>query len=367
LYTLHVGLRFKSLVTTPASIIPGLPRYPWQHTQRFWYESRVAREWLSRDHLHHPLLGSRVNASTDLEPMWRNHLSPRDTPWIAHHKLSGAIVFPLAGFACIAAEAGRQVSVIDDGVSIRNLIVHNAMVVDGDASTEIVTSLHRARLTDTSSSNWWEFVIASYNGHIWTKHATGDVRGEAFDGQETQNDAITQLPRKVDIDGFYTAVRRAGLDYGPTFTTMLNTRTATTQMAGTTNMRNYQWGDEEHYHMHPVVLDTYYQLMSCAIVKGIGRDYKRMVAAKIEHITIFRSSQNDLEAFTAVEPSSEGYIANGWVAAGSKKVLSISGSHSHVFHEADSSDGVLIPSTALNECKCVMDVIIWWACRQILT
>ncbi|CAA9966684.1 Beta-ketoacyl synthase [Pyrenophora teres f. maculata] len=349
LYTLHVALDFKSVVTSPASLVAGLPRYPWHHAQKFWYESRMSKEWLNREHVHHPLLGSRVIASTDLEPIWRNFLSPKYTPWIAHHQLSGSIVFPLAGFVSIAAEAGRQVSGLDDGVSVRNLIVHNALVVDGESPTEIVTSLRRERLTDTSSSTWWEFTISSYNGHIWTKHTTGDVRGEAFESQVAHHEEPMNLPRKVDKNGLYESVRRAGLDYGPTFNTLENVETSTTTMTGTATMRNNQWGDEVHYHVHPVVLDSYYQLMSCSVVKGIGRDYRRMVAAKIEMITMFRSADDEINIFSDVEPSSEGYIANGWVSAGLKKVLSISGSHGHVFEETAVSDEGAISGTARSQ------------------
>lgn len=349
LYTLHVSLNFKALVSTPSSIIAGLPRYPWQHSQKFWYESRMSREWLNRDHVHHPLLGSKVIGCTTLEPIWRNLLSPRDTPWIAHHRLSGSIVFPLAGFASIAAEAGRQVSGIDDGVSIRNLIVHNAFVIDEENPAEVVTSLRRERLTDTSSSTWWEFTISSFNGHIWTKHATGDVRGEVFDSQLTHDEVVKTLPRKVDSVHLYESARRGGLDYGPTFNTLQNIRQATTSMAGTTTMQNNQWGDEAHYHVHPIVLDTYFQLMSCSCVKGIGRDYRRMLAAKIELITIYRSAAHELDISATVEPTNEGFIADGWVAGDAKKVMSVTGSHIHEYHETELSDESATPNTARTE------------------
>jgi acyl transferase domain-containing protein/NADPH:quinone reductase-like Zn-dependent oxidoreductase len=333
LYTSYVALDFGALVTNPASLVAGLPRYPWDHAQRFWYESRLCKEWLDKKHVHHPLLGLQVTTSSEMEPSWRNLLSPKYTPWIAHHKLGDLIVFPLAGFVSVAAEAGRQVSGIDDGVSIRNLTVHNALVIDGESPTELVTTLRRERLTDTLASTWWEFTISSYNGHTWTKHTTGEVRGETLDSQSPCTEESPRLPRKVDSNNFYEAVRQEGLDYGPSFHTMRNVRTDTKSMTGTTTIQNNQWGDEEHYHVHPVVLDTYFQLMSCAIVKGIGRDYQRMVAAKIELITMFRCVEDELHIFNAAEGSSEGYIANGWVSAGVKKALNISGSHCHIFHE----------------------------------
>lgn len=160
LYTQHVALDLKATVATPASLIAGLPRHPWDHSQRFWFESRMSKECLGREHVQHPLLGSKVIASTDLEPIWRNLLPVKTTPWIAHHKLGASFLFPLAAFVSITAEAGRQVSGIDDGVSLRNLIVHNALVIDGESSIEVMTSLRRERLTDTATSEWWEFSMS---------------------------------------------------------------------------------------------------------------------------------------------------------------------------------------------------------------
>jgi acyl transferase domain-containing protein/NADPH:quinone reductase-like Zn-dependent oxidoreductase len=341
LYTLHVALDFKALAPAGSSLVPGLPCYPWDHSQRFFYESRISKEWLNREYVHHTLLGSRVHACTDLEPVWRNLLDVNTSPWLAHHKLGDDIVFPLAAFVSIAAEAGRQVTGIDDGVSIRNITVHNALVLNGESAREIVTTLHRERLTDSSTSEWWEFSVSSHNGHVWTKHATGDVRGETFDKMPAHGELSEELPRKVDSAKWYEATRRAGLDYGPSFNTLEDIRTSTTTTwphKGTAMMRNNQWGDESYFHLHPVILDTYYQLVSSAVHQGIGRDYRRMVAAKIDLVTMFRSSESELRIFTAPEPTDKGYIADGWVSAGSNTILRISGSHGHIFEEAEAQE-----------------------------
>lgn len=74
-----------------------------------------------------------------------------------------------------------------------------------------------------------------------------------------------------------------------------------------------------------------------------------MVAAKIDLITMFRNVDEELEVFTAAQPTNEGYIADGWVSAGSKKVLSITGSHSLVFDEIVASDESAISITARSE------------------
>jgi hypothetical protein len=66
----------------------------------------------------------------------------------------------------MAAEAGRQVSGIEKGVSLRSVTVHNALVVDEEKPTEVVTNMLWHGLTDSSHSEWWEFTISSCNGYL---------------------------------------------------------------------------------------------------------------------------------------------------------------------------------------------------------
>ncbi|CAI7598432.1 unnamed protein product [Penicillium palitans] len=353
LYSLHVPVDFQSIVSG-GSAIADLPSYPWDHSRRHMFESRVAKEWLHKKYPDHTLLGARVPESTDLEPAWRNLLQVDTAPWIVDHKLGDDIVFPLAGYVAVAAEAGRQVSGIDEGVSFRNIAVSAALVLSEEAPTEIITTLRRKRLTDSQTSEWWEFSIASHNGHVWTKHASGEVKGERLDKQEQkqQLEQEEQLPRKVDRAKWYDATSKQGITYGPTFAGLENIRSSTAwPNKSTATMKNNRWGDETQHHLHPIVLDTYYQLMSCALHDGLDREFRRTLAARIDSMTMFRCNEDNLDISVRSEPTNDGYIAYGTVSAGSKVVLQVDGSHSTLFEEAESEDDSSsgIPMTARAE------------------
>lgn len=118
--------------------------------------------------------------STDLEPIWRNLLHMETTPLVVNHKIGETIVFPFAGYLSMAAETARQVTGIEDGVSFRDVASNNALVLDEDAPTKVVTTMRRHRLTESLVTDWWEFNISLYNGHVWTKHCSGQVRAESF-------------------------------------------------------------------------------------------------------------------------------------------------------------------------------------------
>jgi acyl transferase domain-containing protein len=205
LYTLHVNIDFDALMP-PRSALPDLPRYPWNHQKRYWYESRVSKDWRMREYLYHDLLGVKLPESTSLEPVWRNVFHLDNAPWIRDHKIKDDIVFPFAAYVAIAAEAVRQITKVQEGVSIRHVVVDTACVVSEGTTTEFVTNFRPHRLTNTTNSDWWDFTITSHNGHTWVKHCSGEVRSEvrtAFEAEGRVFEVPEELPRKVSAKEWY--------------------------------------------------------------------------------------------------------------------------------------------------------------------
>lgn len=338
LFVLQVPLDLANLVPSGACV-SGLPCYPWDHQRRYLFESRLAKAWRGREYPEHDLLGTRLAESTSFDPTWRNLLQVNVTPWLVDHKVGESIVFPFAGYVSIAAEACRQVTGIDDGVSFRNISVSSALVLDENASTEIVTTLRRVRLTDKLDSEWWEFSVASHNGHIWTKHCWGEVRGETVAPTVDVAEPMLDLPRRVEGTKWYDMAREQGLTYGPTFNTMEDVKTSTQwPHRATAKARNNRWGDEAEYHIHPIILDTQFQLLSCALTHGISRTYQRTVASSIENMTLMRCADDVLQMSVISEPTAEGIMGCGTVYSGSRPVLQVTNYRGAAFEEAPVED-----------------------------
>lgn len=349
LYTLHVDVDMKSLAPG-GSCIADLPRYPWDHSRRYWSESRIMKEWRGRKHRHHSLLGSKLPECTELEPVWRNLLQVGNVPWVLDHSVDDTIVFPLTGYVSMSAEAVRQLSGVDDGVSLRNLSVSNALVLAEDAATEVITTLRPHRLTDSANSEWWEFTISSHNGHAWTKHCTGQVRAETFGGMPLQATEAEDLPRKVESSKWYEAEQQRGLTYGPSFAVLEQIKSSTGQPhRASATVRNNFWGDETQHHLHPVILDAYFQLMSLSVYDGIGRHYRRLLASSIDSMTMFRCTEDELRISTSSEPTNEGYVGEGALFVGEKAVMRISGANLSLFDEGDGKEEDDTPITARSE------------------
>ncbi|KAI0505428.1 hypothetical protein F5B22DRAFT_524155 [Xylaria bambusicola] len=349
LYLLRVPIDFKSLMPS-GTCLTDLPRYPWDHQRRHWFESRLAKEWRERKYPEHSLLGSKLPESTDLEPIWRNFVGIRTTPWLQDHRIGENAIFPFAGYLSMAAEAARQITGIEEGVSLRNVIVNTALVVPEDSAIEVVTSLRHHKLTDSLDSEWWDFTICSHNGHVWTKHCWGQVRGESSTAPMKQpHNQESPLPRRVDVSKWYEAQRRQGLSYGPAFARMEELRTSTRSPdQATAKMRNLKWGDEAQYHLHPAILDTFFQLQSSSNFNGLSHAYRRLILTSVEAMTIYRCTEDELE-FTNMTTPAKGCVATGTISSGSRILMTVTGCHSSFFEESDMNDEESVPITARGE------------------
>lgn len=111
------------------TFLPDLPRYLWNHEDSYWYEASVSKEWRQPKHPYHDLLGTKLLESAELEPVWPNMFHLTNVPWVRDHKVGGNIVFPFAGYIALAGEAVSQITELEDGFSVRNIIVNTALVL----------------------------------------------------------------------------------------------------------------------------------------------------------------------------------------------------------------------------------------------
>lgn len=304
LFELNVPVNLNALYPT-GSCLPGLPQYPWDHSVDYWRESRISREWRCREYPSHPLLGERQLESTSLEPSWRNILRVDDAGWLRDHKIEDNIIFPCAGYISIVGEAIRQVSESQDSYTLRRVVLSSALVLSDATPTEVVTTFRPVRLTDSLDSQWWDFTIASYNGNMWTKHCTGQVSGTVAEKSQTQNAALkTSLPRKLKAKKYYDILGRAGLRFGPLFQQLTDIQTGTIQSLARAKVSGDKAGDEEHYHLHPTVIDACIQSAPLAGLRGRVRpkDYRR-VPTKIDRVIIRQcpASIDDMQVSASAE------------------------------------------------------------------
>lgn len=71
-------------------MLTDLPEYPFNHSQTFWQESRISKNFRFRNFARHELLGTPSADWNPLEHKWRNIIKRSDNPWIEDHKGSSS-------------------------------------------------------------------------------------------------------------------------------------------------------------------------------------------------------------------------------------------------------------------------------------
>lgn len=353
LWVLGVNIDFKTLIPQ-GKCVPDLPRYPWYHPRSYWSETRAVRDWRLRKYPHHDLLGVRVPESSEIEPVWRNLLHIDSVPWLRDHKIRTDIIFPFAGYVAMAAEAAFQVSGIPEAVELRNVVVTTAMVLTEREPMELSTTLRRHRLTDSTDSRWWEFTISAFNGHVWTRHCHGQVcavkeltlHGDHVLGHEN-------VLHDVNVRQWYERASRGALRYGPRFQTMQRIKTTASgvQGSGVTEINN-DWPVDENtqYHLHPVVLDTFFQIAGAAAHHGFTHDYRQAIPSRMDYVGLVRCvpGRFTLSADCALADDGHAFVGNGLGVAslGMVPCLKIIGAHLSPLDSAEDSDQDAVPILA---------------------
>lgn len=323
LYCHNVPVNLSKAISK-GSCLRDLPRYPWDHTQKFWYESRLSKGWRNQEHVHHDLLGTRVTESPDFNVLFRNIFHLDNAPWIRDHRVGKDIVFPFAGYAGMIGEAVRQVTLVNEGFIMRKVTISTALVLSEGIPVEITTTLRRCRWTDSLDSEWWEFSIASHNGTTWTKHCSGEVKSHGKNlGEEKRNHPLV---RKVKKRRFYESMAKSGLNFGPTFQRLDDIRSDTTTTNATAEVTRRE-EDGIGYQVHPAVIDASLQLLCVAAFKGSANTTgKVMVPTKIDELCISRCFE-DVQVRAFASYTQGDYIDGGaqCMAANGSVVLRSSG------------------------------------------
>lgn len=233
------GYRVKHLRPSPhLSPLPDLPAYCWNHDRTYWSESRLSRDYRFRPSGRSDILGAQVADFNPLEPRWRNFLRVSEQPFLKSHVVQGALVYPAAGFCCMALEALRQLSVMQAkkqhpppcSFTVREVSIANALIIpETDVGVEIDFSMRPEPTSSVgSSATCSEFRVFSYTTQGgWKEHCRGLVSmtpsspNSSWSQIAQMGDLVEYETRaslkSVDCEAFYRALHGAGICYGPEF------------------------------------------------------------------------------------------------------------------------------------------------------
>ncbi|RDW95260.1 hypothetical protein BP5796_01023 [Coleophoma crateriformis] len=268
-------------------VLPDLPSYPWSHKTRHWHESHLNRQHRLREGAPHDLLGVQATNSNPLSPTWRHIIRTSDIPWVRDHLIQGSIIYPAAGYICMAIEGFRQAFAKDSQdiakYRLRDIEVLNAVLIpETTEGIELQLSLRPAADKLPSSQGWYQFHVHSVapdQDDKWTEHCTGfissDFRPRTDDsnwstglnlGEESSNThqaAPSTFLKPYDTSKVYEMLKSDGIFHGKAFQNLEHVEVAPNKslaailIPDTASVMPY--GFEHEHVIHPTTFDTVLQ------------------------------------------------------------------------------------------------------------
>ena len=325
-------------------LLTELPSYPWNHQIRHWVEPRFNKALRERSHPPHDLLGSLVEGSNPETPSWRHTLRISESPWTRDHVIQSNILYPAAGYICLAIEAIRQLATMDQttgaeevsGYRLRDVdFLQALMIPDNSDGIEIQTTMRPVSEKDVSVRGWKHFEVWTVTAdNRWTQHAKGliaiDSEGpEAFEPTMDDSD-ITGYTKRVIPGDLFTNLRALGIAHGPMFQNMKSIVQSRSEMRSLVTMAVADISvpndlPRDHV-LNPVTLDSIITAPYSA-VKGaaahepaakVPRSVKSFwVSSKISHVAghlfradslITRDDNQGMEADVSVSDEDDGCV-----------------------------------------------------------
>lgn len=323
LWTQNIDINFEA-INPAGNVLTDLPTYCWDHSKSFWKESRLSKEWRERKFIPHETLGVPLPGSSHLEPTWRNMLSLDKAEWIRDHLVGTDIVFPGAGYVCMAGEAIRQLTGRSD-YSVRGLAIRTAMIVNESKENDVITTLKKAKLTSTSDSDWWEFRVTSFNGSTWNEHCSGQVKAGPIRSMEREASQPEHL-RKVSASRWYSAMQKIGFTYGPSFRGLRDITVDPISYEAIANIDNVYREKGSFYELHPCELDKLLQLMTVTQHGGDPKMFKQLsMPTYMDEVYISGGAKEFRVTATSHLDHMDTWSGNAFATANGKLVFELNG------------------------------------------
>ncbi|KAI0198468.1 reducing type I polyketide synthase [Astrocystis sublimbata] len=281
-------------------VIPNLPTYPWNHSTKFWHESRASREHRFRKNPMHDLLGIRLPMTSDISPVWRLVLRPKDIPWVRDHMVQSEIVYPAAGYICMTLEAVRQLNESAEkpisSYNFKDVDVLKALIIpDTNEGVEVQIFLEPPQ-EGALVQDWRRFRIysASSADDSWVENARGlvgvDFTAVGDDSSSIKSRLTSSLtsedyPRTMNPKELFDSLHRVGINHGPIFQNLTGIQIAdgrartTMKVVDAASCMPHQ---HQHSHViHPTTLDSvfqaFYPSLSQTVRKQVGSSVPRSI------------------------------------------------------------------------------------------
>ncbi|EED11953.1 polyketide synthase, putative [Talaromyces stipitatus ATCC 10500] len=303
------------------SILVNLPEYPFDHSQHYWHESRLSRNYRLRPHAPSELLGVRCTDWNASEARWRHFIRIAEMPWIGHHVVNGTALYPGAGILIMAIEAAKELAGdnhLIDGYTLRDTQILAPINVDTD--TEVQISMHRMHHSGQKELIFEFFIRTPTTDDDWLLNCHGFISvalSDLWDNWEKEKTAsqrrsvaekyaalVPSCSNPVNSQNMYNFLSQHGYEYGFLFQAACRQFCTEETYKATAEVKLYDSSKESHV-VHPISLDAILHLSFTALTSGGKRTMATSIPSRIGHLWISneglsRPDNDTVTAFSSV-------------------------------------------------------------------
>jgi acyl transferase domain-containing protein len=283
-------------------VLTDLPSYPWNHKIKHWVEPRENHALRERSLPPHSLLGTLIEGCGPDAPSWRHVLRISESPWVRDHMIQSNVVYPAAGYVCLAIEAIRQNSALKEsaraeevtGYSLREVEFMQALLIpETSDGIEIQTIMRWVDDKTARLQGWMRFEVWTITpDNDWTQHAEGLIMAE-YDNSSFERVQRSNTPQ--DIEGYarrfipadlFMNLKGLGIAHGPVFQNMSSIIQSGSNRSSVVTMTvpdtSVPKDPPQDHVLHPVSLDSIITAPYSAMPEVAGRETSAKVPRAVQ-------------------------------------------------------------------------------------
>lgn len=206
-------------------------------------------------------------------------------------------------------EAIRQVSDGHDAYTIQNMRITTPLTLPQTKKMELFTRLIPQDTKEGVGQQWYDFKVMSCDGQHWVSHCSGLVRSgaDADVSTVTSAQAEKEFPRNVPSEGWYSSVKKLGIEWRTAFQGLEDITADTVSQQASATV--YDFDDTTHYAAHPTLLDQMLQTNLIAMTHGLRRRLDNIVLPTcIGRLAVLGSQDLRMRVYGAIDDNPSGKI-----------------------------------------------------------
>ncbi len=261
-----------------------LPIYPFQR-QRYWLE---AAPQSPPSATIHPLLHRQIRSPLQ-ETIFQTELSAYSPAYLADHQIGEQVIFPAAAFVEMALAAGQAVLKTSD-LSIEELAIEQALVLTANTTT--------VQLIFNPDTNAFQ-IYSSNDSESWQLHVSGKFAATANHHPSVDRAKLQKMfLREHSAAEHYRQCRNQGLNYGASFKAVQHLWHREGEALGKLQIPN-----SNGYHLHPILLDAAFQVISAALPEHLRSN--RYLPVGLKKLDLLADSADSSECWAHVTLQTE--------------------------------------------------------------